>query len=375
MMKKLSRKRLRKDIQELESASMLLQNDQECELKQSVSANEEVLRQVFENCSDIVFRPIIIDSQNKILFIYIDGLIDTKVVEQVVLKPMMFEGLPSGVKSVDWVGEIIQNQLIAVSQVKTISKVREVIEAVLKANVVILTEGESQALVADLKGFEKRGIEEPAAEISVRGPRDGFTETIRVNTSLIRRRIRSQKLKMEPYSIGELSQTDVVIAYIEGIAPDSVLDEVRQRVKRIQIDGVLESAFIEEFIEDQPFSPFPQIQNTERPDAVCASLLEGKVAILVDNTPFVLIVPMTFWTGLQAAEDYYERSIYTTFVRWIRLILINISLFLPSLYVAITTFHPKLIPTNLLISIAAAREGIPFPAVIEALMMEFLFEG
>ncbi|KGT43074.1 spore gernimation protein GerA, partial [Bacillus cereus] len=374
-MKKLSRKRLRKDIQELESASMLLQNDQECELKQSVSANEEVLRKVFENCSDIVFRPIIIESQNKILFIYIDGLTDTKVVEQVVLKPMMFEGLPSGVKSVDSVGEIIQNQLIAVSQVKTISKVREVIEAVLKANIVILTEGESQALVADLKGFEKRGIEEPAAEISVRGPRDGFTETIRVNTSLIRRRIRSQKLKMEPYSIGELSQTDVVIAYIEGIAPDSVLDEVRQRVKRIQIDGVLESAFIEEFIEDQPFSPFPQIQNTERPDAVCASLLEGKVAILVDNTPFVLIVPMTFWTGLQAAEDYYERSIYTTFVRWIRLILINISLFLPSLYVAITTFHPKLIPTNLLISIAAAREGIPFPAVIEALMMEFLFEG
>lgn len=375
MMKKLSRKRLRKDIQELESASMLLHNNQECELKQNVSANEEVLRQVFENCSDIVFRPIIIDSQNKILIIYIDGLVDTKVVEQVVLKPMMFEGLPSGVKSVDSVGEIIQNQLIAVSQVKTISKVREVIEAVLKANIVILTEGESQALVADLKGFEKRGIEEPAAEISVRGPRDGFTETIRVNTSLIRRRIRSQKLKMEPYSIGELSQTDVVIAYIEGIAPDSVLDEVRQRVKRIQIDGVLESAFIEEFIEDQPFSPFPQIQNTERPDAVCASLLEGKVAILVDNTPFVLIVPMTFWTGLQAAEDYYERSIYTTFVRWIRLILINISLFLPSLYVAITTFHPKLIPTNLLISIAAAREGIPFPAVIEALMMEFLFEG
>ncbi|HFK1514225.1 TPA: spore germination protein, partial [Bacillus paranthracis] len=375
MMKKLSRNRLRKDIQELESASMQIQHDQECELKQSVCANEEVLRQVFENCSDIVFRPLLINSQTKILFIYIDGLVDIKIVEQVVFKPMMFEGLPSGVKSEDSVGEIIQKQLIAVSQVKTISKVHEVIEAILKANIVILTEGESQALVADLKGFEKRGIEEPAAEISVRGPRDGFTETLRVNTSLIRRRIRSQRLKMEPYSIGELSQTDVVMAYIEGIAPDSVLDEVRQRVKRIQIDGVLESAFIEEFIEDQPFSPFPQIQNTERPDAVCASLLEGKVAILVDNTPFVLIVPMTFWTGLQAAEDYYERSIYTTFVRWIRLILINISLFLPSLYVAITTFHPKLIPTNLLISIAAAREGIPFPAVIEALMMEFLFEG
>ncbi|MGG2067076.1 spore germination protein [Bacillus sp. S14(2024)] len=376
MMKKLRKiKRLKKDIQELESTDILLPNVQDCELEQNISANEEVLKQVFENCSDIVFRPIFVNSQTKMLLVYIDGLMDTKIVDQVVLKPMMYEGMPNGLKSVDSIGEIIQDRLIAVSQVKTVSKVREVIEGVMKANIVVLTDGENQALVADLKGFEKRSIEEPAAEISVRGPRDGFTETLRVNTSLLRRRIRSPRLKMEPFLIGELSQTDVVIAYIEGIAPNSVLEEVRQRVQRIQIDGVLESAFIEEFIEDQPFSPFPQIQNTERPDAVCASLLEGKVAILVDNTPFVLIVPMTFWTGLQAAEDYYERSIYTTFIRWIRFVLINMSLFLPSLYVAITTFHPKLIPTNLLISIAAAREGIPFPAVVEALMMEFLFEG
>ncbi|MGG2093629.1 spore germination protein [Bacillus sp. S13(2024)] len=376
MMKKLRKiKRLKKDIQALESTNILLPNVQDCELEQDISVNEKVLKQVFENCSDIFFRPIFVNSQTKILLVYIDGLADTKVVDQVVLKPMMYEGMPNGLKSVDSIGEIIQDRLIAVSQVKTVSKVREVIEGVMKANIVVLTDGENQAIVADLKGFEKRSIEEPAAEISVRGPRDGFTETLRVNTSLLRRRIRSPRLKMEPFSIGELSQTDVVIAYIEGIAPDSVLEEVRQRVQRIQIDGVLESAFIEEFIEDQPFSPFPQIQNTERPDAVCASLLEGKVAILVDNTPFVLIVPMTFWTGLQAAEDYYERSIYTTFIRWIRFVLINMSLFLPSLYVAITTFHPKLIPTNLLISIAAAREGIPFPAVVEALMMEFLFEG
>jgi len=368
-------KKIQKDIQELESASVLPQNGQDCELEQNISVNEEVLKQVFDNCSDIVFRPILVNGQTKILLIYIDGLVDTKLVDQVVLKPMMFEGMPNGLKSVDSIGKIIQNQLIAVSQLKTVSKVREVIEGVMKANIVVLIDGENQALIADLKGFEKRSIAEPVAEISVRGPRDGFTETLRVNTSLIRRRIRSPRLKMEPYSIGELSQTDVAIAYIEGIAPNSVLEEVRQRVQRIQIDGVLESAFIEEFIEDQPFSPFPQVQNTERPDAVCASLLEGKVAILVDNTPFVLIVPMTFWTGLQAAEDYYERSIYTTFIRWIRLALINVSLFLPSLYVAITTFHPKLIPTNLLISIASAREGIPFPAVIEALLMEFMFEG
>lgn len=135
------------------------------------------------------------------------------------------------------------------------------------------------------------------------------------------------------------------------------------------------SSYIEEFIEDFTWSPFPQVQNSERPDVICSSLLEGKVAIFVDNTPFVLVVPMTFWSGLQAADDYYERSIYTTFIRLIRYSLFNIALLLPSLYVAIIAYHPQLIPTTLLISIAAAREGVPFPTVVETLLMEFMFEG
>ncbi|MED1470512.1 spore germination protein [Bacillus salipaludis] len=376
MMKNIRKtKPLKKAIQELESTGVLPLNVQDEVLALDISVNEQILKQVFENCSDIVFRPIRANRQTKMLLIYIDGLVDKKIVEQVVLKPMMFEGMPDGLKQVDSIGEIIQDQLVAITQVKAVSKIHEVSDAVLKSNLAVLTDGESQALLADIKGFEKRSIEEPSAELSVRGPRDGFTETLRVNTSLVRRRIRSPRLKMEPYSIGDLSQTDIAISYIEGIASNTVLEEVRQRVQRIQIDGILESAFIEEFIEDLPYSPFPQIQNTERPDVVCASLLEGKVAIFVDNTPFVLIVPMTFWTGVQAAEDYYERSIFTSFIRFVRFTLINISLFLPSLYVAVTTYHPQLIPTNLLISIAAAREGIPFPTVVEALMMEFLFEG
>jgi spore germination protein KA len=376
MMKKFRKtKPLKKAIQELERTAVLPPNAQDDELVTDISVNEQVLKQVFENCSDIVIRPILVSRQTKMILIYIDGLVDTKTLDQVVLKPMMFEGMPNGLENVGSIEEIIQNQLIALSQVKTVSKFREIIEGVLKASVAVLTDGESQALVVDLKGFEKRSIEEPGAELTVRGPKDGFTETLRVNTSLVRRRIRSPRLKMEALSIGDLTQTDIVIAYVEEIASKTVLEEVRQRVQRIQIDGIIGSGFIEEFIEDMPFSPFPQIQNTERPDVVCASLLEGKIAIFVDNTPFVLIVPMTFWTGVQAAEDYYERFIYTSFIRWIRFILINFSLLLPSLYVAVTTYHPQLIPTTLLFSIAAAREGIPFPALVEALMMEFLFEG
>jgi len=343
------------------------------ELSKELSVNEKMLREAFQGCSDIVFRPM--HTSPKSLLIFTDGLIDTKTLEKVVLKPLIFDGHSGGPNDLHISSDIIQAQLVAVSKIQTVSNINEVIDGILKANICLLIDGENKAIVADLSGFERRAVEEPEAEVSVRGPRDGFTETLRINTSLIRRRIRSPKLKMESITLGQVSQTDIAIVYIEGIVSKTVLDEVRRRIGRIQMDGVLESGFIEEFIEDAPWSPFPQIQNTERPDVVCASLLEGKVAIMTDNTPFVLIAPMTFWTGLQAVEDYYERSVYTTFIRFVRYSLFNIALMLPSLYVALSTFHQQLIPTNLLISIANSREGVPFPTFVEALLMEFMFEG
>ena len=176
-------------------------------------------------------------------------------------------------------------------------------------------------------------------------------------------------------TIGDLSKTDVVISYIEGIVPEGVLSEVRQRLNRIQIDGVLESGYIEEFIEDATFSPFPTVQYTERPEVVAANLLEGKVAILVDGTPFVLIVPMTFWGALNASEDYYERFMIATVLRWIRLTFGFIALALPSLYVALISFQQEMVPTTFLISIAKSQEATPFPAVVEAFLMEVMFEG
>jgi hypothetical protein len=368
-------RRLRKSIQELEQSGPLLANLQTDVLSADISINMNTLKGAFQNCSDVVFHPIQNNMQIKMLVVYIDGLVDTKTLDQVVLKPTIFEGTPDGLESASSLRQVVEKQLIAIGQVKSVGTIKDVIDGVLKSNVSILVDGMDRALVADLKGYEKRAIEEPAAEMAVRGPREGFTETLRVNTSLIRRRIKSSRLKMESVSLGELTQTDIAIAYIEGIAPESVLEEVRNRVSRIQIDGILDSGYVEDFIEDVPFSPFPQVQNTERPDVVCANLLEGRVAIFVDTTPFTLIVPMTFWTGLQAAEDYYERFVYTTAVRWLRMILLNMSLLLPSFYVAVTTYNHQLIPTNLLISIAAAREGVPFPTMIEAFIMEGMFEG
>ncbi|MFL6559331.1 MAG: spore germination protein, partial [Bacillus sp. (in: firmicutes)] len=359
-------------IEKLISPPLDQQSD---ELSSDVSANEELLTREFEKCPDVQFRSIPLDEKNKILFVYIDGFCDTKLFDEVVLKPLVFEGQDQKTDRTQMVREMIRLKLIPVAGVKQASKVSDVVNSVIMSNMAILIDGEKTAMIAELKGLEKRSIEEPSSEAVIRGPRDGFTETLRINTSLIRRRIRTTKLKIEQFTIGKQSQTAVEVLYIEGIAKESIVEEVKSRIGQISIDSVLGSGYIEEFIEDAPFSPFPQIQNTERPDVACAGLLEGKVAIIVDNTPFVLIAPMTFWTGLQAAEDYYERSLYTSFIRWIRFALLNIALFLPSFYVAITTFHQQLIPTNLLISVAAAREGIPFPGVIEAFIMEFMFEA
>jgi spore germination protein KA len=367
--------RRRKKVNQLNKTDSLPSHYKEKTFSPEISINEQVLEEIFENCSDLVIRPILVNGKSKMLLVYLDGLSDTKTLDEIVIKPIMFEEIHQGKDNDYRLGNVLKQQLVAIAQVKSVSKVKDFVDDVLKANVGVLVDGETNALIADLKGFEKRGVEEPSSEVTIRGPRDGFTESLRTNTTLLRRRIRSTRLKLESLTVGELSQTDVAIAYIEGIAPDSLLEEVRVRISRIQIDGVLESEYIEEFIEDVPFSPFPQIQNTERPDIVAANLLEGKVAIIVDNTPFVLIVPMTFWSGLQAVEDYYERFMYTTFIRFVRYILFNVSIFLPSFYVALTTYHPKLIPTDLLISVAAAREGVPFPAIIEALIMEFMFEG
>nr|MBC9198817.1 spore germination protein [Paenibacillus sp. PL91] len=339
-------------------------------ISQNMVENETLFRDVFRNCSDIQLRPIQINEQMKLLIIFVEGLIDVKTLDSIIQKPHLFQDKLQGD-----LAEEIKKEAAAIASTKTSASTSEIIKAILKGNVAILIDGEATALLADLASSEKRAIQEPSSEVTLRGPREGFTESLRVNTSLVRRRIQTPRLKLESTIIGELSQTIVTIAYIEGIAQKSIVDEVRERLGKIKIDAMLGSGYIEEFIEDAPFSPFPQVQNTERPDVTAAALLEGKVAIMEDGSPFTLIVPMTFWVSLQSADDYYERFFYSTAIRWIRYVLLLISLLLPSTYVAIISYHPQLMPTNLLLSIAVAREPSPFPAVIEAFIMEFTFEA
>lgn len=346
------------------------------ELSSDLQAMEHMLRDVFRQCSDVEYRPVQLFGRTDALLVYIDGLVDVKHLDDAVLQPLLFHGPPEGLPaSESALGTILAKKLLAVGKVKPVQRLTDLLQEVLKGHVALLAAGEAQALVLDLKGWDKRAVQEPVSETVIRGPREGFTENIRNNTAQVRRRIRTPRLKFEPLTVGELTHTDIAIAYIEGIVNEDILEEVRKRLSRIEIDGVLESGYIEEFIEDSPYSPFPQLKNTERPDVVAAHLLEGRVAVFVDGTPFVLLAPVTIWGAMHADEDYYERFLFTSAMRWVRVISLFIALLLPSIYVAITTYHQQMLPTNLLLSIATAREESPFPALIEALIMEVTFEA
>ncbi|TFE22706.1 spore germination protein [Cohnella luojiensis] len=350
------------------------EEDKNSSLTSDLEQNELIFQRLFHNSSDIVFRKVRLAGKNHWLVMYLASLVDEKIIDEHILKPL----ISNRTKQNDRVSEkteALDDQFISLGTTSITSKVTNIVRQLLNGHAAVLTVGDGDAMMVKVTGTPQRSLEEPSSEPVIRGPRDGFIENISTNMGLIRKRIKTSRLKMESITLGELTQTQVVITYIVGIVSESVVEEVRKRVSRIHIDGILDSGYIEEFIEDSPFSPFPLVHSTERPDVVAAELLEGKIAILVDTSPFVLIVPMTFWAGMQASEDYYVRWPIATFVRWIRFLFIIIAIFAPPLYVAITTFHQEMIPTNLVLSIASSREAVPFPAVVEALLMEIIFEA
>lgn len=331
------------------------------------------LKAVFEKSSDIVYRELHIGNKKGML-IFLDGLVNQQLMDSDVLKPLLNwdeQELKAGITSIKQLLE----RVVTTADATSSQKLQDVTDHILSGNTVLLIDKMPDALFISIKGWEKRAIEQPESEVVVRGPRDGFTENLRTNTSLIRRRLKTPRLKMEQKKVGRLSKTDLVITYIEGIAEDSLVQEIHERIDRIDIDAILESGYIEELIDDNPFSVFPLVGHTERPDKVVGSLLEGSVGIIIDNTPFCLIAPQTFFQLIQSPEDYYQRYITSSFIRMLRYLFLIISLLLPSLYVAVTTFHQEMLPTSLLLSLAVAREATPFPALIEALIMEVAFEG
>jgi spore germination protein KA len=342
--------------------------------------NLQRIRKTFEKSADVVVREFKIGREKRVKtsIIYADGLADTTTIHHFIMNSLMNVGieLPFMNQSLNShsILEWVENSNLSIGAITEITKFEDIYTDILSGNTVILIEGFTGAISASTQGWEDRGVTEPASQTVVRGPREGFSENLRVNTSLIRRKIKDSNLLCEQQKIGRVTKTNIAVMYIKGIVNDKVVEEVHQRLDRIDIDGILESGYIEELIQDETFTPFPTIFNTERPDVVAGCLLEGRVAIVVDGTPFVLIVPALFIQNFQVAEDYYQRADISSLLRMLRIICFLIALVGPSFYIAVTTYHQEILPTPLLISLAAQREGVPFPAFVEAIIMEVTFE-
>lgn len=345
----------------------------------SIEENTRRLKERLKDCDDIVYKEFRVgEEQNlKFLLVYTDGMSSRDMLNEAVLNALMVharEVPPNAPEPGEELYRLVRYGGLPASELSDNDNLEDAILAILIGDAALFIDSTEKCIIIGAKGWPMRSVSEPNTESLIRGPRDGFTETFRVNTALVRRRIRDHKLKLKQMRVGKRSFTDVGIMYIEDIVSPELVDEVIRRVNTIDIDAVIESGYIEQLIEDNYMSPFPQINVTERPDEAAASLYEGRVVILVDNSPFALIVPITLNSLFQSPEDYYDRWYIASILRWIRYSASIISLVLPAIYIAVTSFHPGILPAKLVISIASARQGIPFPALIEAFLMEATFE-
>jgi spore germination protein KA len=342
----------------------------------SLSMNLEAIKKRTGNSSDIVIRPLNLGHNPKVktAIVYIKGMVDNQSVNDFLIEAMINN--PSLQKQLvqQEVIEIIAEDVVALGGIKKVSDWDGLFTELMSGNTIILIEGTREALSVSTQGGQRRSIQEPTTDISIRGSKESFTESIETNIAMVRRIVNTPDLWTESMKIGRLTKTDVSIMYINGIARNEIIEEVRKRLKRIDVDGILESGYIEQLIEDQTNTTFPTIHHKERPDGIAGNLLEGKIAIFVNGTPFVLLVPAIFTDFFQSAEDYYERFDIATAIRFLRTVIFFISLVGPAIYIAATTFHQEMIPTKLAIIIAAQRESVPFPAFVEALIMEITFE-
>ena len=331
-------------------------------LSKDLNENLATIKNIFINTDDLIIREFKIGRELQVnaFAVMIVGLINEASVNENLIRPLMSLDLDINKESTL---KVVKESALFVASIQETRKLEDTVRGILSGDTALFIDETDSALIASFRGWQARSIVEPKTDSVVRGPREGFVESLSTNIALLRRKIKNPQLKFEKMTVGNQTRTDISIAYIDNIANAKTVQEVKDRVSRIDTDSILESGYIEEFIEDAPYSLFPTVGNSEKPDIIAAKLLEGRIAVLTDGTPFVLTVPYLFIEAFQNSEDYYARPYLSTFIRWLRWLAFLISVFLPALYVAITTFHQELLPTSLLISVASSHEGIPFPTI------------
>ncbi|MGO4540016.1 spore germination protein [Paenibacillus sp. 2TAB19] len=338
--------------------------------------NVKAIKQVISCNSDVHFRELQIARLHaRAILIYVDGMQNEEVISEHVMKILMSDTV-KGITGINLteISDYLIEEVLPVCEAYEAVEIHELSQSVLMGFTALLIEGMPNAILIHSTSMKSRAINEPSSEALLRGPRIGFTEVLSENTSMLRRQGYNEGLEINMYEVGARIKRKLVIAYMKDIVNPDLLQEVRNRIEKIKMDFIAESGYVEQLIEDDYLSPFQQAQNTERPDRVINSLLEGRIAILLDGTPFALIVPVTFSMLLQSPEDYYDRWLPGTFLRMLRFFAAFLALMAPALYISFISFHPGLIPTELAVTIIETRQGVPFPSLIEVMILEVSIE-
>lgn len=344
--------------------------------------------------SDIVTREFKIPIHSidyKAFLLYIDGMVDNDSINDFILEPLLLKNSISmkpkdltstaiskgiSVKRVKKFNleDFIFDSLIPQNSINKENKFDDIISKVNGGFCALFIDTIAVAFCIETRDIKGRSVTEPFNETVIHGAHEAFVENIRTNTGLIRKIINNENLIIEQTNVGKITKTPVAICYMQNITNDSLVSEVKYRINNLNIDSILSSGQLEQFICDSKSSPFPQLQSTERPDNVCDALLSGKVAIIVNGSPFALVLPSVFIDFLKSPEDTNLNYVFANFLRLIRIFALFFAIFLPGLYVAITNFHQELLPSELLFAISSSREAIPFPVIFEILLMEVSFE-
>ncbi len=354
-----------KRSKQINIAATLDGKDSKQSLSRDLDENIAWITEYFGEHSDLVIRLMENQGGHRSAVFYVDTLADKSIIDEFVIQPLQQEKNSLQPDRVE----------LSTHQLQKLSTVEEALQQLLNGNSLVLFHRHGEGLAAGTGGGERRSVSEPANESVVRGPRESFNESLQTNIGLVRRRLNTPKLRVENMFIGTISQTPVAILSIGGVAQESVVEEVRSRLGKIDIDGVMESLYIEEMIEDpMGYTPFPTVFNTERPDRIAAGLLEGRVAIMLEGTPIALLVPSCLPQFLYSNEDYYQRYDIASLLKLLRTFTFVLSFIMPGFYVALLTYHQEMIPTPLLIALTGQREGVPFGIALEVTLMEMTFE-
>ncbi|AOY78049.1 spore germination protein [Clostridium formicaceticum] len=347
-------------------------------ISKNIDTTKSHLETAFEDCDDIIYRKLNLYSKNgrtQILLVFFNNLVNSKEVNDNIIRPLNHYGLVNQENHpIENFTLEIAEELVNVNNINYIHSFQEIIEAILSGNTILLMDGYTDGLALNTIGGDTRNVEESPVENIIRGPRDSFVENVHTNIGLIRQKIKSTFLKSKKLVIGNETHTTVSVIYMENIVNKQALEKLISKLEEIQIDGIFESGYIEQYLESSPYSPFPQMQITERPDKACGNLLEGRIIVLVDGSPLALILPTSFFQLFQSPEDYYERILYGNFTRILRFIGFIIATSFPSIYVALISFHQQMLPMDLIVDLSRTRAQVPFPPVVEALLMEFTIE-